>query len=147
MKNLLLLCFCFCWVSLINAQELSVDQQNNFSIGENHIDQQELKKLLKEHPLVLKTYQKGRLQYVTGGILLLSGGGLLGYEIGRVTNGNDPNWQVVGIEAGIVALGLLVSKGYKKKYKKAVDLYNTSKKQNKPSLKPSKKGIGLLLQF
>lgn len=147
MKNLLCISLLFCFFGSAFAQELSVDKKNNFKLDETILYHKELKELLKTNSIAFKSYRKGRFQYFGGGLLLLAGGGFVGHSVGVLSAGNDPNWRDFGIGAGMASLGILISKGYKKKYKKAVEHYNTPKKQKKTTITPSKKGIGLVIQF
>ncbi len=147
MKNLLFLCFyCYMHASLY-AQELSVDKKNNFTLDSIVIKNKQIKQVLKTNPIALKTYKKGHFQYLVSGVLMLSGGGFLGYEIGTITGGNSPNIAKIGISSGVVGLAFLAIRSSKKKYSKAVALYNASKNEKKVTIQPSKKGVGMVIQF
>ena len=147
MKKLLFLFFCICIYSPLHAQELSFDKKNNFTLNGNIIQNKQIKQVLKANPIALKKYKKGHFQYLVSGILLLSGGAFLGYEIGIITGGNSPNIAKIGISSGIVGLAFLAIRGSKRKYSKAVVLYNTSKNEKKVTIQPSKKGVGMVIQF
>lgn len=131
----------------LTAQELRVDKNNTFMLDSAPLLQKDLKIALKTKPEALKNYRQGRLQYTGAGLLILTGGGLFGAETGRWTAGRDTQWKNFAIGGGLVALGTLVSKGYKKKYKKAVALYNISAKSKPTAVSVRPKGMGLAVRF
>ena len=147
MKSLMtVFLICITGIPLL-AQELKINKNNTFILDGTPVLHKDLKIALKSQPEAIKQYRQGRLQYTGAGLLLLSGGGLFGAETGRWTAGKTLQWENVAIGGGLIALGTLVSKGYKKKYKEAVALYNNAPKSNPTAVRITPKRMGLAIQF
>lgn len=79
--------------------------------------------------------------------------GGVGWSIGTVIGGGEPNWTMAGIGAGLIVVAILISQSFNKKVKHAVETYKgglqTSSFWDKNELKLilTGNGIGLTLIF
>jgi len=83
-----------------------------------------------------------------------TGGYLVGWPIGTAMGGGEPNWTLVGIGAGLIAISIPFSSGANKNTKQAMELYNSSLNSTsfyefKPEFKflANANGIGLSMNF
>lgn len=74
--------------------------------------------------LMQKARTNNNIAMVLGG----TGGFLLGYHLTKGLIQEDPNWSLVGIGAGLVAISIPISHGVHKDVKKAIESYNDSLK-------------------
>ncbi len=54
----------------------------------------------------------------------IGGGFLIGWPLGTALAGGDPNWVLVGVGAGLIAISIPFSIGFSKNAKEAVSIYN-----------------------
>lgn len=58
------------------------------------------------------------------GVFGLAGGFLIGWPLGSLVGGRDPNWALVGIGAGLIAIGIPFSGSAVRHAKESVRIYN-----------------------
>ncbi len=80
------------------------------------------------------------------------GGFMVGYPLGTALGGGKPQWELLGIGAGLIVISIPFSSAYNKHSKKAINLYNKGLKQigfNHIDLKFgfSLTGIGIVLKI
>ena len=85
---------------------------------------------------------------IFGGI----GGGLIGYPIGTVIGGGEPNWTLAGIGAGIALLSIPFSLGSAKHTNNAVRIYNNGLQNSSlpkmvVKLGSTQNGVGVRITF
>jgi hypothetical protein len=94
--------------------------------------------LLKEDKIALKLMEKSKNRRVTGYCFAFAGGACIGYSLGyllgRGLGGSIINPEefmpLLGAGLGLVAVGICFEIGANSKAKKAIAVYNNSKKQN-----------------
>ena len=85
-----------------------------------------LKKILKTDPHAWNLYKKAERQRLGSATLILPGGLLSGYELGKWTARGKINQQNLLIGAGAIGAGIWLSKGLHQKYKETVRRFNQS---------------------
>ncbi len=67
--------------------------------------------------------------YDVGYVIGFAGGFLVGWPLGTVIAGGEPNWTLAGIGAGIIVISIPFSSAYTKHAKNAVRIYNNGLRQ------------------
>ncbi len=158
MKNLLLtLIIIIGSITFSNAQKISAEKVfggYKFTQKGKALTMSQLVTTMKSNPTSYKLIKSAKsnnlLAMVLGGV----GGALIGYPLGTALGGGEPKWVLAGVGAGLVGIGIPVSRGANKKAKQAVDTYNSGLKVKKvtyfkPSFKINVKenAIGLSMSF
>jgi len=74
-----------------------------------------LRKQVRGYPEAQKAFNHYRLKIIGGSVVGTSGVILLNHSLGSISPRKPYEWEVTGIGAGLVAAGLLITKGAKKK--------------------------------
>ena len=95
--------------------------------------------------------KKARGNYVLATILGASGGFLIGWPLGTVLAGGEPQWYLAGIGVGLVGLSIPISIRLNKQVQGAIHLYNEDLAELSGSVKLnlhlSACSAGLILEF
>ena len=114
------------------------------------LTQQDLKFILSESPEAISEYNKSMVHNVIGSVFAGVGGFCVGYPIGTMLGGGEPNWGMAGIGAGLICVAIPFSIAAKNKLTNAVNIYNDMlNEENSISINfgPTENGIGLCLRF
>lgn len=109
--------------------------------------------IMKENKEAYALVQSAKSNQTWAMILGTAGGALVGFPLGTAIGGGDPEWALAGAGAALIVATIPIVKGFNRKTKKAVDLYNaahyTSNYQFKPSFNLNIKGtsLGLTMTF
>jgi len=107
--------------------------------------------VLNKHPAFLRLFNKGQNKKSLAALLIIPGGAMMGYEIGRFTSTGAIGNSRQLLAGGLASLvGILVSRGLDKRYKEAFDQYNsgqTPKSTKKVSLVGSHQGLVIQIRF
>ena len=82
-----------------------------------------------------------------------AGGFLVGWPVGTVMGGGDPNWVLAGVGAGLIVVSIRFSSAYTRHAKNAVNIYNSGIKTigRTPDISFragfTRNGIGLIMTF
>ena len=91
-------------------------------------EQLPLRKQVLGYPEVQKALNHYRLKIIGGSVVGTSGVILLNHSLGSISPRKPHKWEVTGIGAGLVAAGLLITEGAKKKRQEAYDIVQDKKK-------------------
>lgn len=134
----------------LHSQTL-VKRGNQIYLGETRLNTKEVKGVLEKDPAALRLFNKAQNKKSLAALLIIPGGAMMGYEIGRFTStgaiGNSRQLLAGGLASQV---GILVSRGLDKRYKEAFDQYNsgqTPKSTKKVSLVGSNQGLGIQIRF
>ncbi len=134
----------------LHSQTL-VKRGNQIYLGETRQNIKEVKGVLEKDSVALRLFHKAQNKKSLAALLIIPGGAMIGYEIGRFTStgavGNSRQ-LLAGWLASLV--GILVSRGLDKRYKEAFDEYNSRqapKSTKKVSLVGSNQGLGIQIRF
>lgn len=86
-----------------------------------------LRKQVRAYPEAQKAFNHYRLKVIAGSIVGSSGVILLNHSLGSISPRKPHEWAVTGIGAGLVATGLFITKGAKKKRQEAQDIVKDKK--------------------
>ncbi|WP_111310072.1 hypothetical protein [Confluentibacter sediminis] len=88
--------------------------------GEN-LRMGELVKIMEPNPQAFELIKKAQSNNTITYILVITSGGLIGWQTGTNSAGGDANWTLAGIGAGLIAIGIPISLSVDKKKKQAVE--------------------------
>ena len=156
-KTILTLILALATMTICNAQKIEMKKVfggYHYTQNGNRMTMGKLVNAMESNSEALKFMKKAKSNNVLASILGGAGGALIGFPIGTAIGGGYANWTLVGIGAGLVAIGIPISSGVNKNGKKAVELYNsslnsTSYYEFKPEFKivANGNGIGLSMNF
>lgn len=124
-----------------------------FYQGDEILSLNQLSKTLSSNDFALKQLKSARTNSIIASIFAYSGGYLVGWTIGTAISGNDPEWIMAGIGAGLIAVGIPFNLLYINKAKQAVETYNGGFKKSsfldnsELKLSYTGNGVGLTLNF
>lgn len=91
-------------------------------------EQLPLRKQVREYPEAQKAFNQYRLKIIGGSVVGTSGVILLNHSLGSISPRKPHEWAVTGMGAGLVAAGLFITKGAKKKRQQAQEIVRDQKK-------------------
>jgi hypothetical protein len=114
-----------------------------------------LKLTLQNNPQAYEVFRKAQGTYFMTSMLSYAGGYLIGYPIGTMLYGGEPQWVMAGIGAGLIAIAIPIGNEFNKRALNAVDIYNSNLKKKSSSvfdeaelrLAATANGVGLVLKF
>ncbi|WP_421764422.1 hypothetical protein [Ekhidna sp.] len=106
--------------------------------------------ILDDYPEASEYAQKAKSNYDVGITLGFIGGGLVGWELGKVIGGGEINGVVLGSGLAIALVTIPLTSGFKNNINAAIGIYN--KKSNEPvettlNLGLQQHGIGMSFYF
>ncbi len=143
-----------CLLAQSNFEEITI--KNNlggyqFYQGENRLSVNELAKTLKTNSIAYKQFQSGQNSYRASMIFGTVGGFLIGYPIGTMLGGGEPNWTLAGVGVGLAVISIPFTNNFKKNVHRAVDTYNQNLQSNtileQSELQFAITGNGFLIKF
>lgn len=96
-----------------------------FYQGENRLTLNQLASTMKLDEQAYKEIKSAKSVYITTMIFSYAGGFMVGYPLGTVLGGGDPNWALAGIGAGLIVVAISLNHSFNKKTKQAIDTYNS----------------------
>ena len=81
---------------------------------------------MKEEAAAFQLMTKAKTNYRIASVIGGAGGFMSGYALGAAITGNDPNWALVGIGAGLIVVSIPITKQVNKQTAEAIDMYNIS---------------------
>ncbi len=124
-----------------------------FYQGDEILNMNQITATLNSNELALKQLKSARVSSTIAYIFTYAGGYLVGWTIGTALRGDDPEWIMAGMGAGLIAVGIPFNMLYINKVKQAVDTYNGGYKKNsfwdnsELKLSYTANGVGLTLNF
>lgn len=106
--------------------------------------------ILNDYPEASEYAQKAKSNYDAGIALAVIGGGLLGWELGKVMGGGDLNAGVFGSGLAITLATIPLASGFKKNINAAIDIYNNRSNEltgSSLNIGIQQSGIGLSFSF
>lgn len=88
-----------------------------------------LSKILQSDIEASKEMAMAKKNYRIGSVISFGGGALIGWGLATALSGDDENWVLVGVGAGLVAVSYPFSSSCTKHAKKAVSIFNSNIKQ------------------
>ncbi len=88
------------------------------------LNMRQLIKIMEPNELAYKEIKSARSANTIAMIFSYTGGFLIGYPLGTMLGGEEPNWTIAGIGAGLVAIAIPFGIKSNNHAKNAVDFYN-----------------------
>lgn len=70
--------------------------------------------------------EKAKSKFDVGTAIGYVGGALIGWPLGTLVAGGDPEWELAGIGAGLIVVSIPFASSYSRNARQAVGLYNGS---------------------
>lgn len=136
-------------IAIIKSGGGTVFVQNGEQLNVN-----QLLNRMKPKPEAYKLMQKAQNTYTLGTVLSVAGGALVGFPIGTMLGGGDPEWGMAGAGAVLIVISVPLISKFKREVKIAVDAFNRDIQQTTSfwgqtelRLAFSGNGVGLTLSF
>ncbi|PIE87529.1 MAG: hypothetical protein CSA01_00360 [Bacteroidetes bacterium] len=125
-----------------------------FYQNDRQIAWKEFNEIFAGNTYALNEYTKAKRNYTFSKLTGILGGLAVGWELGNVISGNDPNWFVSSVGAGFVVLSFPLDRKFKQHMTKALHSYNrkhnntgSSVSVKEINLISNKNGLGLAVSF
>lgn len=142
--------------SMVNAQKIEMEKVfggYQFKQEGKTLLLKDMQEIMKENKEAFELVQSAKSNQTWALILGTAGGALVGFPIGTAIGGGDPEWALAGAGAALIVATIPIVKGFNRKTKKAVELYNdgisSTSYQFQPSfnLKINGSNIGISMNF
>ncbi|WP_212906183.1 hypothetical protein [Capnocytophaga stomatis] len=144
-------------VSLSYSQQIEIKK----TFGENRFYQDGKRLYMKDVIALMENNQEAwalmkqaKKNYDINMPIALAGGGLIGWNLGKLMVGGKPNWVSSGIGVVLTGISIKILSNTNKKSKQAVEIYNSSlikdtSYQFQPEFKliTNERGVGLCVKF
>lgn len=90
-----------CLLAQSNFEEITIKNKlgrYQFYHGGNRLSVNELARTLKTNSIAYEQFQSGQSSYIASMIFSTAGGFLIGYPMGTMFGGGEPNWALAGVE-------------------------------------------------
>ncbi len=127
----------------------------NFRLNGETINVNNMQVLMQNNTEALKYLKKAKTTNGFLSVISYAGGFLIGYPLGTLIGGGEPNWMLAAVGCGLVAIAIPISSSVKSNARKAVSIYNSglsgtsyrSTETYNLHLSYSQNGLGLCLTF
>ncbi|MFK8059030.1 MAG: hypothetical protein AB8B78_02970 [Polaribacter sp.] len=142
--------------SSITAQKIEMKKvfgSYTFSQNDKMLTLSQMQEVMKDNKEAFELVKSAKSNQTWGMILGGAGGALIGYPIGTAIGGGEPKWALAGAGVALIVATIPIVKGFNKKTKKAVELYNANAPSVSSNFNPTFnlniKGtsLGLLMNF
>lgn len=157
MKKLLsILVFTIVTSSVVSAQKIEMRKVFGGLVFEQQgktLLLKDMEAIMKENKKAVALIQSAKTNQTWSLVLGTTGGALVGFPIGTAIGGGEPEWAIAGVGAALIIATIPIVKGFNRKTKKAVALYNngvsSTSYQFQPSfnLKISGTNVGISMNF
>jgi len=124
----------------INAQKIEMKKVfggYQFTQSEKTINANQMQEIMKGNQEALELITSAKKNQTWAMVLGTAGGALIGYPLGTAIGGGDPEWVLAGAGVALIAISIPIVKGFNKKAKNAVELYNADVTSNAYNFNPS----------
>ena len=114
-------------LSFINAQKIEMKKVFGgyvFSQNDSNLTLSQMQEVMKDNKQAFDLVKSAKSNQTWGMILGTAGGALVGFPIGTAIGGGEPKWALAGAGAALIVASIPIVKGFNRKTKEAVDLYN-----------------------
>ncbi|QTE22025.1 hypothetical protein [Polaribacter cellanae] len=125
--------------SSINAQKIEMKKVfggYKFSQNDKELSLNQMQEVMKNNQEAFDLVKSAKSNQTWGMILSGIGGGLIGYPIGTAIGGGNPKWVLAGVGAAFIVATIPIIKGFNRKTKKAVELYNANQSTVSSNFRP-----------
>lgn len=156
-RMFLVLLIAFTSLSFSYSQQIEIKKvfgENRFYQDGKRLYTKDVITLMENNQEALELMKKSRQNYNIAIPIAFGGGGLIGWNLGKLISGGKPNWVVAGIGAGLVGVTIKLNSNVNKYSKQAVEIYNSSLNKDSSyrfhpefNLISNEMGIGLAVKF
>lgn len=153
MKNIIYFLFFFVFFNM-SAQQLDFKRsfgEIKFYQNEERISLDEALKIVDSNKEALEELERAKTNRFYSLVFATVGGAFIGFPIGMSLAGEDMNWTLAGIGAGLVGISIPFFTSYNKRAKNAVEIYNRGLRKNEVqptlSFNVNAQGFGIKLNF
>lgn len=107
---------------------------------------QQVMTILKDTPLAYEEFKQAKRNYSTAGVMGFAGGLLIGFPIGTLIAGGDPEWSLAIGGAALLLGSIPLNKAFQRHASNALDLHN-KKYSSRISTNFYLSGTGFKLRF
>ncbi|QNM85467.1 hypothetical protein H9W90_14965 [Polaribacter pectinis] len=125
--------------SSVNAQKIEMKKVfggYTFSQNDKTITLNQMQEIVKDNQEAFDLVKSAKSNQTWGMVLGGIGGGLIGYPIGTAIGGGDPEWALAGVGVAFIVATIPIVKGFNRKTKKAVELYNADQPTASSNFQP-----------
>ena len=129
---------CDAQVNSVNKRQEVINER--YYRGNQWLDRHILKdmqEIMKENTEAFALIQSAKTNQTWAMVLGTAGGALVGFPIGTAIGGGDPEWALAGAGAALIVASIPIVKGFNRKTKKAVELYNDAISSTSYKFRPS----------
>ncbi|GIJ94891.1 hypothetical protein CAPN002_21090 [Capnocytophaga stomatis] len=144
-------------VSLSYSQQIEIKKtfgENRFYQDGKRLYMKDVIALMENNQEALALMKQAKKNYNINMPIALAGGGLIGWNLGKLMVGGKPNWVSSGIGVVLTGISIKILSNTNKKSKQAVEIYNSSlikdtSYQFQPEFKliTNERGVGLCVKF
>lgn len=98
--------------------------ENIFVVGDSVVTKRYFNDVIKTNYEAHEFFRKGNNLNILSTVLGIAGGGAIGFTLGGLISGGDPNWAVGGAGVVILMINYPIKSSSKYNLKKATDTYN-----------------------
>jgi outer membrane lipoprotein SlyB len=120
MKPTVLVALFVCLVTCGNAQQLRMERgfgSVRFYLDSTELVVRQLREVLAKEPMALETFKKA--------ILGATGGFLIGFQIGTLIGGGEPDWAIAAGGAALIVAGIPLQRKSYRQSEESLNLYNS----------------------
>jgi predicted MFS family arabinose efflux permease len=126
--------------------------RNTFVQHGQSLSPAQLLSVVESNPEAKKEMEIAKSNASVANVLGYAGGFMVGWPIGTMLGGGEPNWTLAGIGLGVILLAIPFGSGYTKHATRAVRIYNkslqeTGQRKTEWHLGLNRNGIGLVVHF
>jgi ABC-type antimicrobial peptide transport system permease subunit len=124
-----------------------------FYQGNSRLNMNQLVMAMENNEQAYQEIKSAKSTYTIASIIGFAGGFMVGWPIGTLIGGGEPNWTMAGIGAGLIVVSIPISESFNKKARKAVNTFNVTTQtssfwdKNELNFSMTENGIGLTLNF
>jgi VIT1/CCC1 family predicted Fe2+/Mn2+ transporter len=141
-------------IGLAKAQQIEVTNKlagTKYVRGEDELSARQVQQILQVDETLADQFKKSRNLSTYSGISGFAGGILVLIPVSTlILGGENPEWVLAGVGAGLVGVSIGLSKKSGQHAQQAIEQYNllhTKKSSIRPTLQISAQGIGISIKF
>ena len=92
-----------------------------FQLNGKNLKISEIAEITSSNPVSQKEMKIAKRNYHAGSFFSMVGGALIGFPIGTMIGGGEPQWELAAVGVGFVIIGIPFQIGYSKHTKKAIN--------------------------
>lgn len=127
-------------LSFVNAQKIEMKKVFGgyaFSQNDKNLTLTQMQELMKDNKEAFNLVKSAKSNQTWAMILGTAGGALVGFPVGTAIGGGEPKWALAGAGAALIVASIPIVKGFNRKTKEAVDLYNSGLPSVSSNFNPS----------